>query len=132
MMFVIILKMLTMDLKYAHVARFLRQFIKPNSMQRVDYEQIKDGIYDGIGIYPKIFMKCNQNYFELMTYVQREHKGNEYLVPLRIREKLNGQNLNVDHLQLLRDNLILQADRIRLNFIPDEYSDVGFVKIEKY
>jgi hypothetical protein len=100
-------------------------------MEQVKEEQIKNGKFNSVGIYPNIHMRSIGVYLELFTYVRRDYKDEKYLVPLILREKLNG-NFDIDHMMKIRDTLMLTADRIRLNAIPPKEEDnFEWIKIVK-
>lgn len=100
-------------------------------MEQVKEEQLKKGEYKGWGIYPKIHMRSFGDYLELFTYVRRGYRGKEYLVPLTLREKLQG-NFHIDRLIEIRDTLMLTTDRIRLNAMPpNEEDNFEWIKIVK-
>lgn len=100
-------------------------------MEQTKEEQLKNDEYKGWGIYPNIHMRCTVNHLELFTYVRIGYKGKEYLVPLTLREKLQG-NFHIDRLIEMRDQLMLTADRIILNAIPPKEEDnFEWIKIVK-
>ncbi len=101
-------------------------------MEQVKEEQLENGEYNGVGIYPKVFMKANLGRLELFTYVRKKYNGEEYLVAVRERNQMNG-NYDIKMLQEIKDRFIILADRVVMNAVPIERDgfSIQFIKITK-
>lgn len=117
-------------LKHINVIRFLKPKIF-REMKEVKRIKLKNNTYEGIGIYPYVFMMCRDDYLELFTYVPIKYKGEEYLIPMRAQHEIH-ENFNLDFLRKLRENFMLDVDRLSQNTIPiinGEPMKFEFVKI---